>query len=723
LIREGREEDVLRVRSTYFAVAGLALLSSASFLEGQMARHVPQITQPVSEARLATLQGNIRKEAVPANDLGRVEENYALDHLHVQLRRSPEDEKALDDFINQLHDPASPFYHQWLSAPEIGQRFGAAREDVQAVTQWLTSRGFTVHGLSSDGMMIDFSGNAGLVRSAFRTELHRLNVNGRTYVANMSDPRIPAALAPAIAGIVSLNNFHPQSNLKARSNFTVNTNTQLLVPGDIATIYNFKPAYAAGLSGQGQKIVLIEDSDMFSTADWTAFRNTMGLAAYNQGSLSTVQPAGGTAGPCADPGANADDSETTLDAEWASAAAPNAAIVIASCANTNTNFGGFIALENLLTNGQPVPSIISISFGDPESDLGQGGNAYVKSLYQTAVLRGISIFVSTGDTGAAVVDHTGAPATHGINTSGFATTPYNVAVGGTDFSDSVQGANALYWNKTNAADFSSATSYVPEMTWNDSCASTVTAQFITGSATTYGPIGLCNQASAMPALSFLINDVAAGGGPSACATGTSAHFGVIGGTCKGYPKPSWQAGLLGIVNDGVRDIPDVSLFAANGIWGHFYVVCFSDARFGGTPCSGPPATWAGFGGTSVSTPIMAGIQALINQHAGSKQGNPAPIYYALAAAEYGPTGNLTCQSNLGSAVSRNCIFYDVTLGDIDVPCGISTNCYRPGGTITSLGVLSTSTTAYQPAYAAGAGWDFATGIGTVNVFNLIMNWP
>jgi hypothetical protein len=120
---------------------------------------------------------------------------------------------------------------------------------------------------------------------------------------------------------------------------------------------------------------------------------------------------------------------------------------------------------------------------------------------------------------------------------------------------------------------------------------------------------------------------------------------------------------------------------------------------------------------------MAGIQALINQHVGGKQGNPAPVYYSLAASEYGSTGSVNCNSNLGNAVSSSCVFYDVTLGDIDVPCGISTNCYRPGGTTSSLGVLSKSTTAYQPAFATGTGWDFATGIGTVNAFNLIMNWP
>ncbi len=172
-----------------------------------------------------------------------------------------------------------------------------------------------------------------------------------------------------------------------------------------------------------------------------------------------------------------------------------------------------------------------------------------------------------------------------------------------------------------------------------------------------------------------------------------------------------------IPRDGVRDIPDVSLFAANGVWGHYYVVCYSDTNNGGASCAGTPDTWAGFGGTSVSSPIMAGIQALINQRTGIRQGNPNPTYYSLAAAEYGAGGNPACNSSLGNAVNPSCIFYDVTLGDMDVDCQGSNNCYIPSGTYGGLSILDSS---LETAFAAGVGWDFATGIGTVNANNLVM---
>jgi len=117
---------------------------------------------------------------------------------------------------------------------------------------------------------------------------------------------------------------------------------------------------------------------------------------------------------------------------------------------------------------------------------------------------------------------------------------------------------------------------------------------------------------------------------------------------------------------------------------------------------------------------MAGIQALVNQVYG-RQGNPNFAYYQLAALEYGLTGNPACNSTLGNNASSACIFYDVTLGDMDVPCtiGVAGNCFLPSGTV---GVLSTTGKAYKPAYGATTGWDFATGIGSVNAANLVRNW-
>jgi subtilase family serine protease len=167
--------------------------------------------------------------------------------------------------------------------------------------------------------------------------------------------------------------------------------------------------------------------------------------------------------------------------------------------------------------------------------------------------------------------------------------------------------------------------------------------------------------------------------------------------------------------------------AANGFWGYFYAVCWSDPTFaanGAATCGSNPAAWSGFGGTSVSSPIWAGIQALVNQSTGQNWGVPNSFIYTLANKEYGAAGNAGCNSSLGNGVSSNCVFYDVTLGDMDVPCRAdgnrgTFNCFQNGNTV---GLLSTSNTADQPAYGTNTGWDFSTGIGTVNVNNFINAW-
>jgi subtilase family serine protease len=633
----------------------------------------------------------------------------------LQFRRPPEQEQALKEFIDQLHDPASPNFHRWLSAQEFGERFGLAQDDLNTITTWLQSHGFQVNVVYPSGMLIDFSGSAGQVREAFRTEIHDLEVRGVKHMANMSDPQIPAALAPAVEGVVSLHDFTPHLMHKPRPNYTVASSAyQLVVPADLATIYNLNPLFGAGYSGQGQTIVVIEDTNVYTTSDWTTFRSTFGLSSYSSGSFTQVHPAPGSgANNCSNPGVNGDDGEAILDAEWASAAAPSAAIELASCSDTNTTFGGLIALQNLLNESSTPPAIVSISYGECEAYNGASANAAYGSAYQQAVSEGVSVFVSSGDEGAASCDADESSATHGIGVSGFASTPYNVAVGGTDFGDSYANTNNSYWNTSNTSTYGSALSYIPEIPWNDSCASTLIASY-EGYGATYGSSGFCNSVNGEGFLTV----VSGSGGPSGCATGTPSTSGVVSGTCKGYGKPSWQS-IVGNPSDGVRDIPDVSLFAANGIWGHYYVFCWSDTANGGASCSGAPNTWAGAGGTSFSSPIMAGIQALVNQKTGSKWGNPNPVYYQLAANEYGSSGNPSCNSTSGNSVGNSCIFYDVTQGDMDVNCTGTNNCYTPSGTN---GVLSTSSSSYSDAYGATTGWDFATGIGTVNAYNLATNW-
>jgi subtilase family serine protease len=709
-----------KVFSVRSVCRGALTLGLASVLAAQIAGTAPEarvlIAGPIDSSRLLTLAGNTRSEANPRNDRGRVADAFAMDHMLLQLQRSPERERAFKNFIDQQHDSSSPNFHKWLTAVQVGQMYGPASRDVETVSDWLRSSGFTVNTVYPSGMLIDFSGTAGQVSAAFHTEIHRLSVDGKDHVANMSDPRIPEALAPVVVGIVSLHDFRPRSMHKQRVQYTATSDGftfQLMAPADLATIYDLNPAFKAGYTGKGQTIALLEDTNLYSTQDWNTFRQVFGLSSYTSGSLSTIHPAPTSGGSnCTDPGVNDDDDEATLDVEWSSAAAPDATIQLASCADTMT-IGVLFAAQNLINASNP-PQIISISYGICEPSNGAAGNAAYSSAYQQAVSEGVSVYVAAGDEGAASCDGEVSAATHGINVNGFASTPYNVAVGGTDFGDTYQGTNNTYWNSGNSSTFGSAISYIPEIPWNGSCAGSILAVF-SGYSVGYGPSGFCGSELAQQEFAF--NTGAGSGGPSACATGVPAANLLVGGSCQGYSKPAWQTGVAGIANDGVRDIPDVALFASNGVWNHSYLFCFSDPNNFGAPCVGPPIDWApGGGGTSYAAPIMAGIQALVNQNMGGAQGNPNPVFYKLAA------------SSVASSV-----FHSITTGDIAVNCsGDNASCFGQGfvarGRATPVtefngnGALSTTSDTYTPAFAAGKGWSFATGLGSVDAYNLIMNW-
>ncbi len=683
------------------------------------------ITRPVDNNSLTTLSGNTRGEAKnTANDRGLVDDSMPLPEMRVQLRRPAAQEQAFEQLIEQLHDANSPNYHHWLTAAGIGAQFGPAPSDIAAVSAWLRQSGFTVGAASPSGMLIDFSGTAGQIRRVFRTEIHNVNVRGEISYANVSDPQIPAALGPAVAGIQGLDNIRPIAHVKRppprRANGTQPQETQADCPGtgttcyavtpaDLATIYNFNPVFNGGNTGQGQTIYMMEDTDLYAETDWTTFRSALGLSGYSAGSLTTVHPGG-----CSDPGTTSHDDEAALDVEWGSAAAPSAAIVLASCGNI------LMAIQNTIDMASPPP-IMSISYGICETQNGQTSNQGVYTAYQQGVAEGMSIFVATGDTGPATCDGGDQVAFSGITANGWATTPYNVAVGGTDFSVVSSGTAGSYWNSSNSATYGSAKSYIPEMTWNGTCGSPVIAAFYGYTST----LTFCD--SVLSGGSYGWQDYplgrgGGGGGPSACATGTPSNSSIVSGTCAGWPKPSWQSGFIGIQNDGVRDIPDVSLFASDNNWKTEYVYCFSDPN-NGSPCTGDPATtWAGAGGTSFATPIWAGIQALINVATGNSQGLPNRRLYQIAAAEYGANGNPSCNSSNGNSVSSSCVFYDVTAGSTANPCysyqAVYYDCYNTG----YVGVQSTSNSTFQSAYNATTGWDFATGIGTVNVYNLVTIW-
>jgi hypothetical protein len=690
-----------------------------------------RITQAIDETQLVRLKGNVHPLARPEFDQGAVQANLPMQRMLLTLRRSGEQQAALDQLMIGLHDSNSPNYHKWLTPEQFGAQFGPSDADIQTVSSWLQSHGFLIAKVSKGKLAIEFSGTAAQVKAAFHTEIHQFAVNGEQHLANASDPQIPVALMPVVHGLAPLNNFRPKpmhhvvgeftktsatSEVKSvNPEFTTSRGNFALGPTDFATIYNVGPLYTAGTDGTGQSIAVVGVSNI-NLQDVADFRTLFGL------------PTGGTNTPIvvidgSDPGLDTTGGETEalLDTEWSGAVAKGAQIHLVIAADTDIAQGLILAIFRVIDNNSDP--VLSVSFGECELALGASGNSLFGFLWEQAAAQGISVTVASGDNGSAGCENQNAnppnTATTGLQVSGFASTPFNVAVGGTDFND-IGTQTPTYFNATNdPTTLASAISYIPETTWNETCTNSV-FNAITGLTT---PEANCNSTNTQAKAA--VWTVGGSGGPSDynCATSTTSG-GVV--TCTGpYPKPAYQkfTGLTGMPADSVRDLPDVSLFASTGFAGKspnstplsrsFYVVCEADANTSGFPSCNKSGQFGflGVGGTSASTPSFAGILALVNQVNG-RQGNANFVLYKLAQQQF--TAGTACTSAANPLPNGGCAFYDITTGTIAMPCAKgSTNCTTSVSTDT-VGVLS--------GFNTTAGYDLATGIGSVNATNLVTKW-
>jgi len=669
-------------------------LLCACFADAQQASQVqPRITGPIDPARRITLAGNTHPLARPEFDRGAAPDQQALERMLLVLKRAPEQEAGLRELLDEQQAKSSSNFHRWLTPEEFGSRFGPADADVQVLTAWLESRGFQVNRVAAGRAVIEFSGAASQMHDTFHTEIHRYAVNGKEYWANASDPQIPEALAPVVAGFASLNNFPRRSFTHRVGTFRrfktgkteplytfsdLNGTFYALGPTDFDTIYNVLPLWKAGITGSGQTIAIVSDSNI-NVQDATNFRSLFGLPANNPQVILD--------GP--DPGITGSETEADTDTQWAGAVAENATIKLVVSEDTETTAG--VDLSGLYIIDNNIAPVMSVSYGECESDLGASGNAFYNSVWGQGAAEGITIIVAAGDSGSAACDGdlNEDAAQYGLAVSGQASTPFNVAMGGTDFNDSTDAST--YWSSTNTAGTeASALSYIPETTWNNSCAQQGLSACYVNSVPTSG-----------------IDLQGGGGGPSTCATMP----------CAGYPKPSWQVGA-GVPDDHVRDLPDLAMFAGNGANGSFYVVCEADANgTSSTSCdlNTPYTDFQGLGGTSVPTPAFAGIMALVNQKTGERQGNANYVLYKLAAQS-----GASCTSNSSAVGNQACIFYDVTTGNNSVACVAGSEDCDSG--TTDYGAVVTSGSSTTLAWTTTPGYDLATGLGSVNATNLVNNW-
>ena len=491
--------SIRRVLCALFIACAIPLLTYAQAI-------VPQsrVTQAINEADTITLRGNTHPLADARFDRGAAPDSLPLRRMLLVLKRGPEQEAALNTLLDQQQNNTSPNYHQWLAPQEFGRQFGPSDQDIQAITNWLQSQGFTVATVSSGRTIIEFSGTAGQVRQSFHTEMHRYERNGLSHWANVTDPQIPAALASVVAGVNTLYNFprrqmHELVGTFSRSRatgqiqpvgsqFTIRLRGNEYVavaPPDFAKIYNvpnltLNPVPATQYNGDGQTIAIVGESDI-NPLDVNQFRSLFNLPIPAK--LTTI-----VNGP--DPGMNDAETEGDLDVEWAGAVAPNAAIDYIIADSTEVSLGVDLAAQYAVDNN--LAPVLNESYGICEFFMGITNNTFYDQLWQQASAEGITVTVSAGDGGAAACDQnagTDGPAQYGLGVSGFTSTPYNVSVGGTDFNDVSN--FQLYWNTapSDTPAVATALGYIPEMTWNDTC----TNQEIFASFGVASPESSCNN--------------------------------------------------------------------------------------------------------------------------------------------------------------------------------------------------------------------------------------
>jgi subtilase family serine protease len=727
-------DDALRarfsMRSGVFVFSFIAAAGAALFGAGVDAAF-GQSSQPAAgHSGLLPLPGHVHRLAQSRFDAGEAPSSLRMGALDLVIAKTAQQGEALSRLLADQQNPKSAQYHHWLTPSQYGARFGATDATVATLSNWLKSNGLTVGEVPAGRGHLPFSGSKAQIETAFRTSIHVFDVQGERHYSNVSDPMIPASFMSLVAAVRGLNDFYPKPGVKAARSTSPDTfypgSNQFpgyVGPTDFATMYNFLPAYQQGITGAGVTVAIAAQSDInpgILTTFWAAFGvsgSNFGLQAQQFSSIPVPAADRGV-----DPGQTMDsnEDEAYLDTEIVGALAPGAQLLLVRDQSAT------IAAEYVID--QNLAAILNVSFGQCESDEA-AANTAIDALWEQAVSEGITITVSSGDAGVASctassdLGHANDVNTNGFAVNGLASTPYDLAVGGTDFNPS---SESQYWSTSNVAGtLESAFSHIPEMVWNDSCANPVLADYYNVG----DPIVFCNTAH-LPGTStanpfILISGT--GAGLSSC-TATS-NAGVCSG---GYPQPSWQSGVLGIGNFGARAIPDVSMIATR------WLICSYDT----TPCDPtqaptfPPAatgTIKVLEGTSAAAPAVAAILALADQtqitaaHKDGRQGLVNPALYGAAAAEYNSAALLTaCNASQGAISNTACIFYDITAGSNAQPCSVANYAAKAAGSMPAsvCGNDTGDATGIMEAgaaqdYVAASGFDIATGLGSINAAGFI----
>ena len=675
--------------------AAACLCSAISLITGaQSPARLPhptvRVTEKVDRKLTQTLKGT-HPGAVDRAAMGtHLAASTQLKGMILVLQPSGDQEAALGTLLDAQGDKGSASFHKWLTPDDFAASFGVASADIAKVTAWLTDSGLSVDSVARSGRFITFSGEVGSVETAFNTKIYNVTVDGEQHISNTTDVSVPAALAPVVRGVKSLNNFFPRAKVSGARKIALqknpvsgydsvdpefgssSTGTHYVAPGDLSTIFNAGPLTAKGIDGTGVTISVLARSNI-QLADVEAYRSLFGLP-KNDPNIIVVG---------SDPGENPDDVEAFLDAELAGSLATGAKVNFlvssASLVGSGIDTAGLYAVDN------NIGDVITLSYGGGEAGNGASGTAFWNVLWEEAAAQGQTVFVSSGDSDAAGGNSSSAAVATAYGVNALGSSAYNVAVGGSMFVDLNP---SQYWGAVSGIPYASALGYIPEAPWNQS---RLTSTYLNPAATAF-------QAG---------SGIVGGGG------GISIYT----------PRPSWQTGSgipasadainvysgTGIapgspISGLHRLVPDVSFIAASGHDGTLFCYeggCYENA-------TGNLVSAGIVGGTSVAAPAMASVQALIDAANGGRQGNANIYYYGLANQQY-TASTTACQAPIGTVANpavtlpaATCNFHDIVNGSNIAPTATT-------GTA-GLG------------FSAGAGFDEASGLGSINIANIATNW-
>lgn len=624
-----------------------------------------RITQAIDAANLTTLKGNVHPMARPEFDRGAAPASLPMQRMTLVLRRSAAQEAALAALLDDQQDQSSPNYHKWLTPAEFGEKFGAAPQDIATITAWLESQGFQVNHVASGRMQIEFSGTAGQVQQAFHTTIHRYTVPSSN----------------AANGITATTTSVAMENHWANATDPQIPAALAPVIADIATLHNF----------------LKSPQHILSTEKFS-FERQPGKAPQFSG------VSGGQAVHAVGPG----DLAVIYNATPLLAASPainGTGSTIAVVARSNINQNDLNDFRSMFAVTSPGLNIV-LNGADP-GDL--GGNEEVEAIldasYSSALAQQAQVdFVVSASTNTAdgvdlsemyIIDNNlGDVMTESFGgceegvTAGEANSvsllaqqaaaqgiTYMVSTGdnGSAGCDDPSSPMATHGVSVNVLASSPYTVGVGGTMFNEGAAAATYWNTTNGtgftSAKSFIPENIWNQSCSVTACGSSNANLAAGSG------GVSTLFG----------QPSWQTGVAGIPSPPTkRNLPDVSLTAA----GHDpYLICIDNS------CS--TGEFFGVSGTSASVQAFGGIIALVRQKVGARVGQADYVFYKLASKET----LASCNGSQATPVpATNCIFYDTTVGSNAVP-GVPVGDYN-----------------------AGVGYDLASGLGSVNITNLVNQW-